>query len=262
MPTPTWFGWYHIMWLGITVVACALIFFFRKKMDRRTVNIILLACGILLVLLETVKQLHKGYTVTDADTLIWHYPPADFPFQFCSTPMYLFLLAGLIRKGKIYDAIVSYLSTYAFFAGVLVMIYPVGVYVDNIFINIHTMIWHSSIAVLGFMLLAMRSVELKIKSVFKATIVFVLMLIIAVLMNVFAHIIVPNEYFNMFYIGPYYPNNFVILQDIYQHVPWVVFLLIYVLGFFLACMLIMLAAMLVGKLVCRSNNRICTSANG
>lgn len=241
MPTPTWFGWYHLMWLAIMIVACILIFIFRKKINKRSVNIILLVAGIVLAVLEAIKQLQKGYTVSDTG-LIWHYPPADFPFQFCSTPMYLLILAGLLRKGKIYDALMGYLSSYSLFAGALVMIYPLGVFVDNTFINIHTMIWHSGLFIMGFLILSTRSVDINIKSVLKATIVFAIMLIIAILMNVFAHLIVPEEYFNMFYIGPYYPNNFVVLQDIYQQVPWIIFIFIYTLGFFFASLIVMLIA--------------------
>lgn len=248
MPTPTWFGWYHLMWLAIMIVACVVIYIFRHKINKRAVNIILLVVGVALILLETTKQIERSLAVTDANTLEWHYPPSDFPFQFCSTPMYAMILAGLIRKGKVYNALMCYLGTYALFAGALVMSYPVGVYVHSIFINVHTMIWHSSMFAVGFMVLATRSIDLNVKSVLKATIVFAIMLVMAILMNVFAHLIVPDEYFNMYYIGPYYPNNFVILQDIYKHVPWVVFLFIYTLGFFVATLLTMLVAMLCAKL--------------
>lgn len=82
----------------------------------------------------------------------------------------------------------------------------------------------------------------------KATIVFGITLAAAILMNVFAHLIVPNEYFNMFYIGPYYPNNFVVLQDFYTHVPWFIFILIYAIGFFAVSLVIMVIAMLLDKL--------------
>lgn len=242
MPEPTWFGWYHLLWLGILLVACVLIYIFRKKISKRAVNITLLVVGIVLVLLEGIKQIERSVGIDGAGDIVWHYPPSDFPFQLCSTAMYVMLLAGLIRKGKVHGALMSYLVTYSLFAGVLVMIYPLGVYVESIFINIHTMIWHSSMCIMGFLILATRSVDFKVKSVIKATIVFVILLVMAILMNVFAHMIVPDEYFNMYYIGPYYPNNFVILQDIYQRVPWVVFLFIYTFGFALASLVTMLVA--------------------
>ena len=244
MPTPTWFGWYHIMWLAIMLAACVLIFVFRKKISRKGVNITLLISAVCLLLLEGMKQLERSASIGDAG-VIWHYPPADFPFQFCSTPMYLMLLSGILRKGKVYDAMMAYLGTYALFAGGLVMIYPLGVYVSSAFINVHTMIWHSSMFTLGFLVVVTRSVPYNVKSVLKATVVFVVLLAMGILMNVFAHLIVPNEYFNMYYIGPYFPNNFVVLQDIYQHVPWAVFLLIYVAGFFAASLIVVLIIMLI-----------------
>ena len=248
MTTPTWFGWYHLMWLAITVIACVLVYVFRNKINGRTLNILLLVAGTCLILLELIKQVERSASIGDGNVINWHYPPSDFPFQFCSTPMYLMLLAGILKRGKIYDACTCYLATYAFFAGALVLIYPLGVFVQSIFINVHTMIWHSSMFVIGFMILATHSVEFKIKSVLKATIVFGIILVMAILMNVFAHLIAPDEYFNMFYIGPYYPNNFVVLQDIYQHVPWAVFIVIYAFGFFLSCLIIMLLVMLADKL--------------
>lgn len=254
MPTPTWFGWYHLLWLGVMFATCVLIYIFRKKIDRKAVNIILLVVGIALVLLEALKQFERSFSIGDGGPN-WHYPPSDFPFQFCSTPMYLMVLSGILRKGKVYDTLLCYLPTYAFFGGALVMIYPLGVYVSSIFINIHTMIWHASMTIVGFTILATRSVAFSIKSVLKATIVFGIMLVMAVLMNVFAHLIVPDEYFNMFFIGPYYPNNFVVLQDIYAHVPWIVFIFIYAFGFFLASLIVMLVAILLEMLVRKIRER-------
>ena len=236
------------MWLCIIVAACVLIYIFRQKINRKAVNYTLLAAGIVLIILETLKQIERSLSIGDDGTLHWHYPPADFPFQFCSTPMYLFLLVGILRKGLVYDTMMSYLATFGFFGGLIVLAYPMGVYVESAFINVHTMIWHSSMIVMGFLILATRSVKFQLMTVVKALIVFTVFVVMAILMNVFAHLIVPNEYFNMFYIGPHYPNNFPVLQDIYQKVPWVVFVLIYIIGFSVASLIVMLLAIAFDKL--------------
>ena len=65
--------------------------------------------------------------------------------------------------------------------------------------------------------------------------VFVVFVLIAFLMNVSVYNILASlgiyETFNMFFIGPYYPCSLPLLSLIYPLVPYVVFLLIYVLGF-------------------------------
>ena len=50
MPKPQVLGWFHIMWLLITIIACAIIFIYRKQMSKKCVNLILLIVGILLIL--------------------------------------------------------------------------------------------------------------------------------------------------------------------------------------------------------------------
>lgn len=247
MEKPTWFGWYHLMWLGIMVVACTLIYIFRNRIPKKAVNITLLVAGIVLIIFEIYKQLIYSFKFNPNGSY-WKYNWSAFPFQFCSTPMYLMLIAGVLRKGKVYDCILSYLSTYALFAGLVVMIYTGDVFSTYIGINIQTMIWHSSMFTIGFMLLATRSVKLNFRTVLKASIVFGAMLIIALIMNVIWHYYGNNETFNMFYISPYYPCTLVILDTVYKSAPYIVFLLVYVLGFMLVAFIIMGIAMLLDKL--------------
>lgn len=240
MQTPTWFGWYHILWLAIMVTACVLIYIFRNRISKKGINITLLVAGIVLILLEVYKQIIYSFNYNGGNgNSTWSYQWYSFPFQFCSTPMYLMLLAGILRKGKVYDCILCYLSTFALFGGLVVMIYTGDVFSSFIGINIHTMIWHSSMFIIGFMLLATRSVELKFKSVLKALIVFAVMITLALIMNIIWHYCGTDETFNMFFISPYYPCTLALLNMVYASVPYVVFLLIYIIGFTLVATIIM-----------------------
>ena len=229
------------MWIVICIVSCVLLYIFRKRISKKALNITLLTTGIVLVVLELLKQLDYSLVYNNGHST-WKYQPFIFPFQFCSTPMYLMLLAGILRKGKIYDAILCYLATFAFFGGSTVLVYPAEVFTTNIFINCHSMFWHSSMIIIGFMIFATRSIEFKIKSHAKASIVFAVMICIALLMNISAHYIKPDVDFNMFYIGPYIPCNLIILSTIYTLVPWPVFFLIYFIGFALVSFVVMLIA--------------------
>ncbi len=240
MATPTWFGWYHIMWLVIMVAVCVLVYIFRNKISKKTVNIILLTTGIVLVIFEIYKQVIYSFDYHGVDqSATWSYRWWAFPFQFCSTPMYLMILAGVLRKGKVYDCLTGYLATYALFAGLAVMVYPGGVFTSEIGINIQTMFWHSSMFMIGFLLLATRTVELKFKTVLKATIVFAIMVTLALVMDILWHFYGTEGTFNMFYISPYYPCTLPLLEIIYANTPYVVFLLIYIIGFMLVASFMM-----------------------
>lgn len=248
MTRPTWFGWYHILWICLMVTACILIYIFRKKFSRKGVNIAILTIGIALIIFELYKQITYAFRYGANGTSSWQMPWWAFPFQFCSTPMYLMVLAGILRKGKVYECLTSYLSTFALFGGLLVMIYPGDVFTTTIGINIQTMFWHSSMFVIGFMLLATRSVEFKFKTILKASIVFIIMVAIALVMNILWHFYGTDAKFNMFYISPYLPCTLVVLDVIYESTPYVIFLLIYIIGFVLAATIILAAAMLFDRL--------------
>ena len=60
------------------------------------------------------------FGISYEDGLSYNYAWYAFPWQFCSTPMYIGLLAGL-SKGKLHDHFCAYLATFALFAGTAVM---------------------------------------------------------------------------------------------------------------------------------------------
>lgn len=249
MKRPTMYGWFHLIWFAIMIIACILIYIFRKKLSMKTVNITLLVFGIALIIFEIYKQIVFSFNYNGGQgNSTWTYRWYAFPFQFCSTPMYLMTLAGILRKGKVHDALLCYLATFSLFAGLSVMFYPGDVFTSMIGINIQTMFWHSGMVIIGFMLLATKSIKFSFKSCLKASIVFITVLAIALVMNIIWHYCGTDATFNMFYISPYYPCTLIILDTVYASVPYVVFLLIYILGFMLISFIIMGIVILLSKL--------------
>ena len=250
MTTPGLFGWFHILSLVIMVALCVVIYIFRKKISPKAVNLIVLCTGIAIILLEVYKQLIFSFNYNGGNgNSYWDFEWYAFPFQFCSTPMYIMLLAGILRKGKIHDTLYCYLATFALFAGLVVMIYPGDVFISYIGINIQTMICHGGMFVIGFLILATRSIKFDLRSLLKATIVFVIMLIIALLMNIIWHYCSKSsETFNMFYISPYFPCTLPLMNIVYANTPYTVFLLIYIIGFMLAAGFMLAVAILLDKL--------------
>ena len=251
MTWPALYGWYHFLWLALMLGGCVLVFCLRKRITPRAVNYILLTMGVTLIVLEILKQLAFGFDFAESGAIISTFRWEFFPFQFCSTPMYLMLLAGIMRRGKVYEALIAYLATFALIGGLVVMIYPGDVFHDYILINFQTMLWHSSMVVIAFMLLCTRSVKFNYRTLLKALIVFVVMLAIALVMNIVVHQFNPDQTFNMFFISPYQPCTLPVLSIIYTLVPWIIIFMIYVFGFTLAAGIVLGLAWLCERLTGR-----------
>lgn len=245
MEKPTLYGWFHLMCLGIVLIFSILVIIFRKKFSQKFINNTLLITGIVFLVFEIYKQLVMTYDSNGLTGILWYI----FPFQFCSTPIYLTLLAGILRKGKVYDCIVSYLGTYSLFAGLAVMFLPTTVFISLIGINIQTMVVHGGMVVIGFLLLSTQTVKYSWKSLLKATLIFVIMSFIAMLMNVLWYFFGTTDTFNMFFISPWYECTLPILDTIQANAPYIIFLLCYFVGFFACSGIVFGIYILIDKLV-------------
>ena len=252
--TPTTFGAYHILWLTIMTVATVLAVVFGRRHSSKTVTNVVLGTAILVFLLEIYKQINFTFQDGSVEPVYQWY---IFPWQFCSTPMYIGLLAGIIRKGRIHDSLCAYLATYAIFAGLAVMIYPGNVFVECVGINIQTMICHGSMVVIGVYLYASGHVKLHFKTVLKAMPVFAVCVCIAVGLNEWAHAvgITENHNFNMFYVSPYGECVLPVYSLIHNAVPFPVNLIIYILGFTAAASVILLMAKGIARLGRKQRHR-------
>ena len=245
MERPTLYGWYHLLCLGIVILLSLFFVAVGKKMTVKSVYGVLKFAAITLLLFEVYKQLNYSYDVSED---AWGYQWYAFPFQFCSTPMYVMLLAGCLKDGKLRNCLCSFLATYGLFAGVAVMLYPGDVFISTIGINIQTMVHHGAMVIIGVMMYSSRSAKLSHSTIFKGLPIFVCLVGIAIGMNVLYHQYGPaDQTFNMFYISPYHPCTLPVLSMIYPLVPYPVFFCIYVIGFSIAGYIMSLFAMLFGK---------------
>ena len=147
--TPTPYGWFHLLWWGIVVVSTVLLCLAHRKKPI-SIRALLLTVSITVILLEIYKQIN--YAVSYTDGLAFEYVWYIFPWQFCSIPMYAGLLAAVLRKGRIHDALCAFLATYAVFAGLCVMIYPGDVFTSTLGVCIQTMFCHGSMITVGILL--------------------------------------------------------------------------------------------------------------
>lgn len=237
MEIPAGYGVFHLICFALVILITVFLCLKFGKASQKTEKILLLSAWGVLVILEIYKQLL--YSINFTDPVTWDYQWYSFPFQFCSSPLYLFPLAALIKNERARDAVRMFLATFSLFAGLAVMFYTNDVFSTYIGINLQTMIHHGAMVIFGVYLggRLLREGKMTLPYFLRGCLVFVIMLLIALILNLCAPLFT-DELFNMFYIGPNFPCTLVILDRIYLNVPYILFFIIYTLGFSFAALLI------------------------
>lgn len=243
METPQPYGWFHLLWFALSFLALIPMLHFSKNKDRNYIRNVVWATAILVILLEIYKQINYSFSYENG--IAFDYQWYAFPFQFCSTPMYIGFLAGIFKKGKIHESLCAYLATYAMFAGFGVMFYPTTVFIETIGINVQTMICHGSMITIGIYLLCTGYVPIAHKTIVKALPVFAVNVTLAVVMNeiAFQSGLLETETFNMFFVSPYCEPSLPVYSLVQGIVPFPLCLLLYIAGFTAAGYLLLLIAM-------------------
>lgn len=237
MERPQSYQIFHIICIVTVFVLAAVICIAFRKASAKTEKIILMSAWVLLVLFEIYKQL--VFAVNFEETVYWEYRWDSFPFQFCSSPLYLFPLAALPQSEKFRDVIRMFLATFSLFAGLAVLFYPDDVFSTYIGVSIQTMVHHGVMVIIGIFVggRLVREGKMTLPRFFKADAVFAVLVLIALIMNIAAPL-VTDMTFNMFFIGPNFPCQLVFLNVIYANVPYPLFLIIYMFGFTLAAFIL------------------------
>ena len=255
MEVPTAYGWFHLLFWGITIGAAVLLCVLHKNAGEKRVRRVVFSVALVVILLEIYKMINFTFTYADgvvSASFQWY----AFPWQFCSTPMFVGALTGIFRKGRVHEALCAYLATFAMFAGACVMVYPNDVFMDTIGINIQTMICHGSMITVGIYLWYTGYVKARHKTILYAACVFAAAVLVAVILNEIAHAtgLTQEHYFNMFYISPYCDPHLPVYSSVQAVVPYPWCLFIYIAGFTAASYVILLVVMgirRVARAVCK-----------
>ena len=259
MTEPTCYGGFHIAFLAAMVLATVYLCVLRKNDSPDRVRKVVFTLSLIVIILEIYKMINYSFSVVDGQ-IVYDFQWYAFPFQFCSTPMYVGLLAGIIKRGKVHDALCAYLSTFAIFAGLAVMIYPGDVFTETAGINFQTMICHGVMLPIGAYLYATGHVKLEHKTILKALCVFTVTAGIAMSLNLITHFAGLEETFNMFYFSPYYPSTLPLYSLVYAAVPYAVSLIVYIAGFTAAAYIMLLFAMLIRRIFTGKKQAAVTAA--
>ena len=250
METPALYGWFHLLFFGLTIVLAVLLVHIQNKTKSEKMPFrVMFITAVVVTVFEIYKQINFSFSYENG--VSFDYGWGSFPFQFCSTPMYVGLLIGIFRKGKIHDALAAYLATFAMFAGACVMVYPGDVFIETIGINIQTMVCHGSMITVGSYLLATGYVKTEHKTILKALCVFTCAAVIAIIMNEIAFYtgLLNDHYFNMFYFSPHCDPHLPVFSLVQAAMDAPILeIIIYIAGFTLAAYIILLGAMGIKKL--------------
>ena len=247
MTKPTMYGWFHLSWLIIAIIL--LIFLgLKHKYSEKNLKIVLLVYGIISFVLEALKQLSWAATIT-GNSITWHYSWYSAPFQLCTMPIYICLIAAFLKKGKVRDSLLAFLAFFTILGSIATTFYPATVFVNDILINIHTMYLHIGSLVVSIYILMSKQIKLDFKSLINGYIVFIICVCIAQFLNIIVYNsgILHDETFNMFFISPYFPSTLPVFELIYDKVAFPIFLLIYLVLLFLGGLIIWSIAKLFNK---------------
>ena len=239
--TPKLFGVYHIICILSIIVLTSLICSRMKDCSDGTERRFCAAVWLIMLLFEIYKQLIHGLSVEDGK-FVWDYAWYIFPFQFCSSPLYILPIIAFAKSEKLRDACAAYLITFSLFAGLAVFCYPGDVFTETVGVNLQTMVHHGSQILIGVFLAVKYKEKFERRFFFGGVAVFVVMTFVAMALNIAAHYAFIeygiDETFNMFYISPYFDCTLPLLSVVYQLLPYAAFICVYFFGFILCSLIV------------------------
>ena len=114
---PALYGPFHVFFIVTSIFCGFLISRHGANKGEAFMRRFLLIEALLITVLEIYKQINFSFHV-DGSQILFDYQWYAFPFQFCSTPMYIGLLAAVVKRKSLHEHLCSYLATYALFAGI------------------------------------------------------------------------------------------------------------------------------------------------
>ena len=248
MQTPTPFGWFHILCIFLTLFSIFILYKLRNKYNEKQLKTVLFIYGFIALVLELLKQISWSFNYENG-IIKWDYQWYAFPFQLCSTPIYVSLICVFLKNNKLRQSLLSYISFITILGSFMTIIIPTSCFTKDVLVNIHTMWLHCGSFVLSIYLVMTKEVDLNIKNLIKAIIVFLIFVLFSEILNIVLYNsgILKDETFNMFYISPYFISSLPVFDVIQQNVEFIIFLLIYIISILLGSIIVYLIEKIILK---------------
>ena len=221
------FGGFHIASLLICLSLAVITVIFEKRISDARVDGVVFSFGLAFLVLEVYKQLYYHLVIGNGS-----YNFSVLPLQLCSYAIYVCLLIPMLPESTFKRALYSFFGLFLTCGGCIVMGYPV-LYAD-LALNLHTMLWHTMIIVLGVFLMRKRRLGNRILGeILPAAGIFAAVFALATAINVILTPYAKNSVgeLNLFSMSPYIPTHYLIIGDVWEAVGWVPALLTYAVLF-------------------------------
>lgn len=234
--TPKAYGWFHI---SFVVIGVLISFYAARKLrsigDKGN-RILLLSVGIFLMIAEVYKQLLYFLVIEDRSGYSW----GDFPFHLCSVPMYLCVIAPLLKPGKLQKSLYSFMMLYNLLGGGIAFTEPSGLLHSYLMLTAHAMVWHMLLVFIGLYLVFSGRGGFEIKDYRASTKTFLILCAVAFGINLLFWDISGGA-INNFFVGPR-NSSIIVFKQISEAFGWYVSTAIYIpavcLGAYLVFLLV------------------------
>ncbi len=196
MDPPPAYGPFHILYTLIGFALCAVAGWKLRHCSEKAAKWILFIAGLILTLSEVYKQLFYYFVIED-NTYSW----GDFPFQLCSIPMYLCLIAPWLKPGKLQRSMYSFMVLYNLLGGAISFTEPSGLLHEYWFLTIHALVWHMLLVFIGLFLCFSKRGGTTKEDYRSSTYIFLALCAIAFILNCIVQYGL-GAHMNMFFVGP------------------------------------------------------------
>ncbi len=221
MTPPRPYGAFH---LTFTFVGLAISLFAAWKLrniGQRKGRILIFCVGLFLFACEVYKQLFYTFCIDEVGYKWW-----IFPFQMCSVPMYLCLIAPLLKPGKVSRAMYNFMTIFNLLGGFITYFEPSGISLPYWSLTLHAYTWHMVLVFLGLFLNFAGFGGRKMKDYWTAAATFAALCVVAFCINLLLWDVAQGD-INMFFIGPK-ESSLVVFSDISVNCGWLVNALVYI----------------------------------
>ena len=99
MQEPMTWGWFHLMWIGLSIISIVVLFKFKNKYSDKQLKIVLGVYGITALILEVLKQIIWSFNYDPITNVVnWDYQWYAAPFQLCTTPIFVSVICLFLKN--------------------------------------------------------------------------------------------------------------------------------------------------------------------